>query len=125
MVLLGGRLWGVGDDLACQVEHDLARDVSGGIDRAVAGCEREPPCSAERFKGPGSQPVEYHEWRPTIDGVLLPAEVIVTWADEPGPWFKMRIERDHPGVDVSGAMARGRELLRQAAADPTGIGTRR
>jgi hypothetical protein len=84
---------------------------------------------ADRFKGPGSQPVEwmvdYADWRPTEDGLMLPHDVLVSWADEPGPWFRMRIERANPGADVSGAMSRARESLRQAAADPTGIGTRR
>jgi hypothetical protein len=43
----------------------------------------------------------------------------VTWADEPGPWFRMHIRRANPGADVSGAMARGRQLLKEAADDPT------
>jgi len=85
--------------------------------------------SAERFKGPGSQKcewiVDYAEWRLTADGVTLPAEATVTWSDEPGPWFRMQIERANPGADVSGAMERGRALLTEAAADPTGIGRRR
>jgi hypothetical protein len=85
--------------------------------------------AAERFKGPGSHrlewSVEYTDWGPTEDGITLPAEATATWADEPGPWFRMRIRRANPGADVSGAMARGRRLLAEAAADPTGIGTRR
>jgi hypothetical protein len=85
--------------------------------------------TADRFKGPGSQKLEwivdYAEWRPTADGVTLPAEATVTWSDEPGPWFRMQIERANPGADVSGAMERGRALLTEAAADPTGIGRRR
>jgi len=85
--------------------------------------------STKRFKGPGSQKVEwivdYAEWRLTTDGVTLPAEATVTWSDEPGPWFRMQIERANPGADVSGAMERGRALLTEAAADPTGIGRRR
>lgn len=85
--------------------------------------------TTDRFKGPGSQPVEwvveYVGWRPTDDGVSLPSLITATWADEPGPWFKMRIDRANPDTDVSHAMARGRRLLDEAAADPTGIGTRR
>jgi hypothetical protein len=85
--------------------------------------------SADRFKGPGTRQVEwtvdYAGWRLTDDGMRLPSDLVATWADEPGPWFKMRIDRGNPGADVSGAMARGRALLTEAAKDPTGIGTRR
>jgi hypothetical protein len=79
--------------------------------------------SAERHKGVGMRPVEwlvdYADWRPTDDGVTLPSLATVTWSDEPGPWFRMWIKRANPGADVSEAMARGRELLREVAADPT------
>jgi hypothetical protein len=79
--------------------------------------------SAERFKGVGSRQVEwlvdYADWAPTEDGVTLPGTATVTWADEPGPWFRMHIKRANPGTDVSGALARGRRVLEEAAADPT------
>jgi len=79
--------------------------------------------SAERYKGIGSRPLEwivdYSDWRATADGVTLPGLATVTWSDEPGPWFRMWIERANPGADVDGAMARGRALLAEAAADPT------
>jgi|GEM_PF-3310564 len=79
--------------------------------------------SAERFKGVGAARVEwivdYEGWSPTEDGVTLPGTATVTWADEPGPWFRMQIKRANPGADVSGAMARGRQLLAEVAADPT------
>ena len=79
--------------------------------------------SAERYKGLGTRPVEwvveYAGWKPTADGVLLPGVATVTWSDEPGPWFRMWIERANPGADVSSAMVRGRTLLAQATADPT------
>ena len=79
--------------------------------------------SADRHKGIGSRPVEwvvdYSDWKPTADGVTLPGLATVTWSDEPGPWFRMWIERANPDADVSGAMARGRTLLAEVAADPT------
>ena len=79
--------------------------------------------TAERFKGVGSRKVEwvidYADWGPTEDGITLPATASVTWVDEPGPWFRMRIQRANPGADVSGALARGRSLLAETAADPT------
>ena len=79
--------------------------------------------SADRHKGVGSRPtgwiVDYEDWRETSDGVTLPGRATVTWSDEPGPWFRMWIERANPGADVSAAMARGRSLLAEAAADPT------
>ncbi len=77
----------------------------------------------DRFKGVGGRRtewrVDYEEWRPTKDGVLLPAAAVAVWGDEPGPWFRMEIERANPGADVSGAMARGRALLAEIADDPT------
>lgn len=79
--------------------------------------------AAERHKGVGKARVDwfvdYADWAWTVDGVLLPGSAEVTWADEPGPWFRMRIERANPGADVSAAMARGRQLLAEIAADPT------
>lgn len=86
--------------------------------------------SAERFKGTGQTRngvgtakvewlVDYGAWQLTEDGVSLPSSATVTWADEPGPWFRMRIRRANPGVDVSGALERGRRLLAEVAADPT------
>lgn len=84
--------------------------------------------SAERFKGIGAPKVEwnvdYADWGPTEDGVHLPATAEVTWADEAGPWFRMHIRRANPGADISEAMARGRRLLEEAAADPTRTRTR-
>ena len=78
---------------------------------------------AERYKGVARRRtewiVDYSEWRATADGVVLPSLATVTWADEPGPWFRMWIERANPGADVSGALARGRALLAEIAADPT------
>ena len=79
--------------------------------------------SAERYKGTGGRPVEwvvdYADWRATADGVTLPRLATVTWSDEPGPWFRMWIERANPDADVSAAVARGRSLLAEVAADPT------
>ncbi len=79
--------------------------------------------SADRFKGPGSARaewiVDYSEWGTTEDGVTMPGNAVVSWGDEPGPWFKMRILRANPGADVSAAMDRGRRLLAEVAADPT------
>lgn len=79
--------------------------------------------SADRYKGVGSSPVEwavdYADWGPTEDGVQLPAQATVTWADERGPWFRMHIRRANPDADVADALARGRAVLEAAAADPT------
>jgi hypothetical protein len=79
--------------------------------------------SAERYKGVGSRAVEwtidYSDWGPTEDDVMLPRQATATWANEPGPWFRMEIQRANLGADVSGALTRGRALLAEAAADPT------
>jgi hypothetical protein len=112
----------LGDDLAVVSFTEPAAPVVGQVtfDATTAMPSR---FSADRFKGPGTQPVEwvvdYADWAPTSDGVMLPGLATVTWADEPGPWFRMHIERANPDADVSGAMARGRQLLAEVAADPT------
>jgi len=79
--------------------------------------------SAERYRGVGSAKtewvVDYADWAKTEDGILMPRNAVVSWADEPGPWFRMRIDRANPGADVAAAMERGRRLLAEAAVDPT------
>jgi hypothetical protein len=86
--------------------------------------------SAQRFKGMGQARkgvgpakiewvVDYGPWQRTEDGVELPNSATVTWADEPGPWFRMQIRRANPGMDVSDALERGRRLQAEIAADPT------
>ncbi len=115
--------WTATDDLNAEVALPL------GPEQIVVHVEFDAPTamparfSADRYKGVGTGPVEwiveYADWKPTRDGVMLPGLATVTWSDEPGPWFRMWIERANPGADVSGALARGREVLAAAAADPT------
>lgn len=77
---------------------------------------------ADRYKGLGSRPVrwqvDYADWRLTTDDVLLPSLATVAWSDEPGPWFRMWIERANPDADVSDAMSRARAQLSAIQADP-------
>ena len=76
---------------------------------------------AERHMGVGSTPftwtVDCADWGPTEDGVMLPRTAQVTWADEPGPWFRMEIRRADPGADVAEAIDRGRRVVADARAD--------
>jgi len=135
--LLFPRAWRKRDDVVwAPLKDDVAVVTFSAPDAAVVAQMSFDPASAmptrftaDRFKGPGSQKVEwivdYAEWSPTEDGMTLPAEITVTWTDEPGPWFRMQIKRANPGADVSDAMSRGHRLVADAAADPTGIGTRR
>lgn len=68
---------------------------------------------APRYKGRGSRVdwrVDLREWRGS-GPARTPGRTIVTWADEPGPWFDMRIERALVDVDVSDALDRARAAL--------------
>jgi len=123
--------WRDRDDVDWAAVDDQTVDVSlpFGEGRVSARVTFEPRSSfpvrfsAQRHKGVGSRAVEwsvdYGEWRPTVDGVVLPSLASVTWADEPGPWFRLWIQRANPGADVAPAMGRGRALLAELAADPT------
>ena len=123
--------WRERDDLdwAAIDEHTADMALPFGEARLPGRMEFDPETgfparfSAERYKGTGGRPVEwvvdYAEWRATADAVVLPHLATVTWSDEPGPWFRMWIERANPDADVSAAVGRGRNLLTEVAADPT------
>jgi hypothetical protein len=70
-----------------------------------------------RFKGNGPKV----EWRIDLldwtrfGAVPWPRRVVVTWADEPGPWYVMRTDRIELDVDADDALRRARDALTDAA----------
>jgi hypothetical protein len=123
--------WRGRDDVTWSALDDATADVSLplGQEQLSARVTFDPESgfpatfSAARYKGVGSRPVEwlvaFRDWRATSDDLMLPSLATVSWSDEPGPWFRMWIDRANPDADVSDALARGRALLAQVDADPT------
>ena len=90
---------------------------AGGTEEATVSFDPESalPASYEvpRYKGTGPKVdwrVDLLEWR-RFGPVWSPGRTIVTWADEPGPWFDMRVGRALVDVDVSDALNRARAAL--------------
>ncbi|OGO58014.1 MAG: hypothetical protein A2Z32_06415 [Chloroflexi bacterium RBG_16_69_14] len=72
---------------------------------------------ADRYKGARGTKVrwrgDYLDWR-LFDGVLTPGRILVTWLDEPAPWFEMRVERVLADVSIDRALAAAREAIAKA-----------
>jgi hypothetical protein len=73
-----------------------------------------------RFKGPGAPKVGWHvdmgEWR-AFGRVWSATSVAATWADEPGAWYRSRVERIVPDIDMTDALARARDAYERARRD--------
>lgn len=69
-----------------------------------------------RYKAEGPKVdwrVDMLEWGRS-GSASLPRRIVVTWADEPGPWLDLRFETVATGVDVSEAIARARAAIAEA-----------
>lgn len=69
---------------------------------------------APRFKGIGGPKVDWRIdlrdwWR--FGSAIAPRRIVVTWADDPGPWLKMRIAKITTGEDVTEPLARARAAI--------------
>jgi hypothetical protein len=88
--------------------------VTLSFDRATGQMVR---LEADRYKGVHGAKVrwrgEYLDWR-RFDGVPAPGRVLVTWLDEPGPWFDMRVERVLADIPIDDALAAAREAITTA-----------
>lgn len=72
-----------------------------------------------RFKGKDGPKVLWRiamlDWR-RFGAVTVPERIVVRWADEPGPWLKVRFERVTTGVDLDEPLTRARAAI--AASPP-------
>jgi hypothetical protein len=108
------------------VDADTARvrmPFEAGFEVASVGFDPDTgfPATFEtmRFKGKDGPKVR---WRITMLGwrrfgeVTLPERMMVRWADEPGPWLKLRFERVTIGVDLDEPLTRARTAIATAGA---------
>lgn len=58
--------------------------------------------------------VDVREWA-RIAGIAWPRRVVVTWADEPGPWYVLPTDRVELDVDADDALNRARVALVEAS----------
>lgn len=75
-----------------------------------------------RFKQVGGPKVDWRidalEWGRS--GVVsMPRRLVVTWADEPGPWLDLRFTRVVTDLDISEPIARARAAIAQARGEPS------
>ena len=72
---------------------------------------------ADRYKVVGGSRTrwraEYGEWH-WRDGLALPTRMVVTWSDEAGPWFDMRVEEATPNAEVLPHFDRARDVIAEA-----------
>jgi len=63
--------------------------------------------------------VDYADWHWRV-GIAMPTRLVVTWADEPAPWFEMRLDDVVVNEPIGEHLDRAREAV--AAARATGPG---
>jgi len=95
---------------------DATEVVTVGFDRATGF-----PSSYEvpRFKAKGAKVdwrIDMLDWR-RFGQVVVPARIVVTWADDPGPWLRMRFEQVTTGEDIEEPLARARAAIAAARSD--------
>jgi hypothetical protein len=122
--ILFPEAWGRLDGLRwTAVAPDRARvslPFGGGVETAtISFAPDETPFpiafEADRYRVVGGGKVgwrvDYADWH-WRKGVAVPTRTIVTWADEPAPWFDMRMEH----VTVNDPIADDLDRARQAIA---------
>lgn len=94
-----------------------------GTEIATVGFDRATgfPSTYEvpRFKAKGAKVdwrIDMADWRP-FGPATVPTRIVVTWADEPGPWLRMRIEQVTTGEDIEEPLARARAAIAAARGD--------
>lgn len=100
---------------------------AGGTEVATVGFDPRTgyPTSYEapRFKAIGGPKVDWRvdmaDWS-RFGPVVACRRIVVTWADDPGPWLKMRFAKITTGEDVAGALARARAAISEARRKQTG-----
>lgn len=114
---LPGLRWIFGDETEARVELPFR----GGLEAATIRFDPESPFpvafEADRHRAIGSPKVawraEYGIWH-WREGLALPTRMQVTWADEPGPWFEMRLEEVVPNEPITEPFDRARRVIAEA-----------
>jgi hypothetical protein len=111
-----GFTWEALDDATAR----LRVPFGDGVEVATVGFDRASgfpsTYEASRFKRVGAKVdwrVDMLDWR-RFGPAVVPARVVVAWADEPGPWLTMRFERATKGEDVCEALERARAAIEAA-----------
>lgn len=118
-----GLAWDGGEGAAMRVSIPFA----GGTEVAAVGFDPGTgfPVSYEapRFKAVGGPKVDWRvemaDWS-RFGPVVACRRIAVTWADEPGPWLKMRIVKVTTGEDIAEPLARARAAISEARRKQTG-----
>ena len=108
------------------VDANVARlrvPFGGGIEVATVGFDPVTGLPAVfetlRFKGKDGPKVRWRlamlDWR-RFGAVTAPGRILVRWADEPGPWLKVRFRRVSTGVDLDEPLGRARRAIAVARA---------
>lgn len=69
-----------------------------------------------RFKAKGAKAgwrINMLDWR-RFGPVMVAGRIVVTWADEPGPWLTMRFTKVTTGEDIDEPIARARAAIEEA-----------
>ncbi len=111
-----GFTWEAADDATAR----LRVPFGDGTEIATVGFDRTSgfPSTYEvsRFKGTEAKVdwrLDMVDWR-RFGPVVVPSRIVVSWADEPGPWLTVRFEKVTTGEDVSEALERARAAIHAA-----------
>jgi Family of unknown function (DUF6544) len=115
---LPGLRWGPLDDARAGVDLPFRRRIESATIHFDPDGEPWPVAfEADRYKVAGGPKVpwrvDYLDWR-RGEGVAVPTRVVVTWADEPGPWFDLRIRTVVTNEPVGGHVERARRAIAEA-----------
>jgi hypothetical protein len=115
---LPGFAWEPVDDATARLLLPLGHGVEAVTIRFDATTGFPTSYETMRYKGLDRKVgwrVDYLDWH-RFDGMAAPSRVLVTWADEPGPWFEMRVEDVATDVPMDDHLARAREAIQAALA---------
>ena len=112
-----GLAWDAGEGSVAR----LSVPFGGGTEVATVGFDPRTgfPVSydAPRFKAVGGSKVEWRvdmvDWS-RFGPVVACRRIVVTWADDPGPWLTMRFAKVTTGEDLAEPLARARAAISEA-----------
>jgi hypothetical protein len=114
------RLTGLRWEPIAESSARLVVPHAGGLEAAIVEFDRSTGVpssySVPRYKGNGPKVdwrIDLLDWG-RLGGVTWPRRFVVTWADDPGPWYVMRTDRIELDADVDEALGRARAALAEA-----------